>query len=52
VPYYKNGNVILSLPKRILKEYGGLYSESEVREKVNQHLGFGIFLILEFHEEA
>lgn len=47
-PYHQNGVVVVRLPQRVLKEYGGLFSADQVRETVEKHLEFGNLALIEY----
>ena len=47
-PYQENGVVIVRLDKRILKEYGGLFSQGDVETKINTWIAAGIYPIIEY----
>ncbi len=47
-PYQENGVIIVRLDNRILKEYGGRFTTSDVEQKVKRWLGAGIYPIIEF----
>ncbi|MDK2600671.1 hypothetical protein QO179_24565 [Bacillus stercoris] len=46
--YYKNGVVIISVPKKVLKTEGGQFTEKEVRDMIGKHIAYGIYYIVEF----
>ena len=47
-PYQENGVIIVRLDNRLLKEYGGRFTVSDVEQKVKRWLGAGIYPIVEF----
>lgn len=51
-PYSENAVVVIRISRRILKEYGGRFTKSEVEEKLDKHLGYGVLAILEFIEDS
>ena len=46
--YPGNSVVIVRLPKTILKEHGGRFTESEVEAAVDKHIAFGSYYIIEY----
>lgn len=48
VAYYKNGVLVIEIPKRILENEGGQFSEKEVRDVVGKYVAYGIYYIIEF----
>lgn len=46
--FYKNGVLIIHLPKTILAQYGGTLSEEYVREVIDKHVAYGSYYILEW----
>ena len=46
--YYKNGVLIVEVPKRILENEGGQFSEKQVRDIVGKYVAYGIYYIIEF----
>ena len=46
--YYKNGVVIIELPKRILDIYGGQFNEKQVNDIVRKYIAYGIYYIIEY----
>ena len=49
--YYENGVSIIRLPERILQSNGGLFTETDIREKLGKYLAFGVYPIIEFIPE-
>ena len=47
-PYQENGVIIVRLDNRLLKEYGGRFTISDIELKVKRWLGVGIYPIIEF----
>lgn len=47
--FYRNGVLVISLPKSILKEYGGTLTEEYVRESIDKHVAYGTYFILEWY---
>ena len=48
MPYQANGVIVLRLPKSLLRENGGRFTENEVRGILKKHMAFGVLPILEF----
>lgn len=46
--YYKNGVLIIELPKRILETEGGQFTEKEVTDIVRKYIAYGVYYIIEF----
>jgi hypothetical protein len=46
--YYKNGVLIIELPKKILQNEGGQFTEKEVTDIVRKYIAYGIYYIIEF----
>ena len=46
--YYKNGVLIIEVPKRILDTQGGQFNEKQVRDIVSKYVAYGIYYIIEF----
>ncbi|MES9681806.1 hypothetical protein ABWK22_02575 [Gottfriedia acidiceleris] len=46
--FYRNGVLIVTLPKSILSEYGGTLSEDYVREVIDKHVAYGTYCIIEW----
>lgn len=47
-PYQENGVIIVRLDQKILKEFGGRFTQGDVEVKVKRWLGFGVFPIIEY----
>jgi len=45
--FYRNGVLIVTLPKTILEQYGGTLNEEFVRESIDKHVAFGTYYIIE-----
>lgn len=46
--FYRNGVLIITLPKTILSEYGGTLNEEYVRESIDKHIAYGTYYMLEW----
>lgn len=46
--FYRNGVLIITLPKSILSEYGGTLSEDYVRESIDKYVAYGTYYIIEW----
>lgn len=46
--YYKNGVVIIELPKTILDTQGGQFTEQQVKDIVSKYIAYGIYYIIEY----
>jgi len=46
--YYKNGVLIIQVPKRVLQINGGQFTEEAVQKIVKQHIAYGIYFIVEY----
>ena len=47
-PYQENGVIIVRLDQRLLKEFGGRFTQGDIEAKVKRWLGFGIYPIIEY----
>lgn len=47
-PYQENGVIVVRLDQRLLKEFNGRFTKSEVEFKVKRWLGAGIYPIIEY----
>lgn len=47
-PYQENGVIIVRLDQRLLKEFGGRFTQGDVEVKVKRWLGAGIYPIIEY----
>lgn len=46
--YQKNGVLIITLPKEVLQEYGGKFTQNDVEKYINQFIALGVFYIVEY----
>jgi hypothetical protein len=46
--YYKNGVLIIELPKKILDTQGGQFTEQQVKDIVSKYVAYGIYFIIEY----
>lgn len=46
--YYKNGVLILELPKRVLETQGGQFTEQQIKEIVAKYVAYGTYYIIEY----
>lgn len=46
--YYRNGTLIVSLPKRILQSQGGNFTEEQVEHMLDKYVAFGTYTIVEY----
>ena len=46
--FYRNGVLIVTLPKKILVDYGGTLTEEFVRESIDKYVAFGTYYIIEW----
>lgn len=46
--YYRNGVLIIEIPKKILQSEGGQFAEKEVTDIVKKYIAYGIYYIVEF----
>lgn len=46
--YYKNGVIVIELPKKILDSEGGQFNEQQVRDIISKYIAYGIYFIIEF----
>lgn len=51
-PYSENAVAVFRISRKVLKEYGGRFTKSEVEEKLNKHLALGVLPIIEFIEDS
>lgn len=49
--YNQQGVIVIRIPKKVLQEHGGQFTEGQVREIVDQHRALGVYPIIEFIEE-
>ena len=47
-PYQENGVIIVRLDNRLLKEFGGRFTQGDIEAKVKRWLGFGVYPIIEY----
>lgn len=47
-PYQENAVIIVRLDNRILKEYGGTFTQGDIELKVKKFLGLGVYPIIEY----
>ena len=47
-PYQENGVIIVRLDNRLLKEFGGRFTEGDIETRVKRWLGVGIYPIIEY----
>lgn len=47
-PYQENGVIIVRLDNRLLKEFGGRFTQGDIETKVKRWLGFGVYPIIEY----
>lgn len=48
IAYQKNGSVLITLPKEVLKDYGGNFTRNQVEEYINQFIALGVFYHVEY----
>lgn len=46
--YYRNGTMVVSLPKTVLKSNGGYFTEEQVQEIVDKYAAYGTYIIIEY----
>jgi len=46
--YYRNGTVVISLPKTVLQAHGGHFTEEQVQVIVDKYVALGIYTIIEY----
>ena len=47
-PYQENGVIIVKLDRKLLKDFGGHFTYSDIETKVHRWLGYGVFPIIEY----
>lgn len=47
-PYQENAVIIVRLDNRILKEYGGRFTQTDIEQKIKKWLGLGVYPIIEY----
>jgi hypothetical protein len=47
-PYQENGVIIVRLDNRLLKDFGGRFTQGDIEAKVKRWLGFGVYPIIEY----
>lgn len=50
-PFPENAVINIKIAKSVLKEYGGHMTRAEVEDKLEKHLGYGVFPIIEFMDD-
>ena len=50
-PFPENAVVNIKIAKSVLKEYGGHMTRAEIEQKLEKHLGYGVFPIIEFMDD-
>lgn len=48
IPYPNQGVVLVRLPKGILKQHGGRFTEEQVRKVVERYLAYGVYPVVEY----
>lgn len=48
--YYKNGVVVIEVPRYLLQSEGGRFSEKDIEDAIRKHIAFGIFFIIEYSD--
>jgi len=46
--FYRNGTLIITLPKEVLEEYGGQHTEEDINEIIDKHVAYGTYYLVEF----
>jgi hypothetical protein len=46
--YYRNGTLIIRLPKRILQSQGGYFTEEQVQQVLDRYVAYGTYMIVEY----
>jgi hypothetical protein len=46
--YYRNGTLIIRLPKKILQSQGGSFTEEQVETMLDKYVAFGTYMIVEY----
>lgn len=47
-PYQENGIIVVRLDNRLLKAYGGKFTQGDIESKVKRWLGVGVYPIIEY----
>jgi hypothetical protein len=47
-PYQENGVIIVKLDRKLLKDFGGRFTYSDIETRVHRWLGYGVFPIIEY----
>lgn len=50
-PFPENGIIVVRITRNVLKEYGGRFTKTEVEQKVNKHLAYGVLPIIEYLDD-
>lgn len=50
-PFPENAVINIKIAKSVLKEYGGHMTRAEIEEKLEKHLGYGVFPVIEFMDD-
>lgn len=48
LPYPSNGVIEITVPQSLLKEHGGKFTEEDIREIINQHVAYGIYVFIQY----
>lgn len=46
--FYRNGVLVISIPKKILVNYGGKLTEEDVNQAIDKHVAYGTYFIIEW----
>lgn len=46
--YYRNGTLVISLPKTVLQSNGGHFTEEQVQAAVDKYVALGLYTIIEY----
>jgi len=47
-PYPENGVIVIRLDRKLLKQYGGIFTEDEIELKCYKHVAHGVYLLIEY----
>jgi hypothetical protein len=46
--YYRNGTLMLKIPKTVLQSHGGHFTEEQVSEMLDKYAAYGTYIITEY----
>lgn len=46
--YYRNGVIVIQLPRTLLQSEGGQFSEKDIEDAVKRYIAYGVYFIIEY----